>query len=359
MVWKPSIYDLKHNVPFRVFLAETLGMTVYSFIGIASTAQVLIGHHLYPVKDWPWQFGDMTASALGNGLGLALAFAVCARVCGYHLNPAATLALAAFGKSPWRLVPVYLGAQVVGACVAATVAFSVHVHNVAAVDKEEPYVTDAAFASYPVGGNSSTLLLVWDQTWAASLYALFLFGLTDVRGRLAGSSSVPFLLGAALTMVMLAHGINAGTVVNPARDLCSRLFTFLAQYGTGVWTKGASFFWIPLVLPFPGALLGALIYHVAVAAFWPPLTPEGPSEQEVALRKAVIDVRDMKDYLVSKREEQRAEEEYREQQKYVQAVNVDVDEPRASPRTSRERGGPGGGGGGELRGIEIDTTSQQ
>ncbi len=351
MVWKPSIYDLKHNVPFRVFRAETLGMTIYSFIGIASTAQVLSGHRLYPLKDWPWQFGDMTASALGNSLGLALTFAVCACVCGYHLNPAATLVLAAFGRLPWRLVPIYLGAQVVGACVAATVAFSVHVHNVAAFDKEESYVTDAAFTSYLVGRNSSTLLLVWDQTWATSLYALFLFGLTDVCGRLAGSSSVPFLLGVALAMVMLAHGINAGTVINPARDLCGRLF------GTAVWTKGASFFWIPLVLPFPGTLLGALIYHVAVAAFWPPPMPEGPSEQEVALCRAVLDMRDMKDYLVSKREEQRAEEEeeYREQQKYVQAVNVDVDEPRASPRTSRERGG----GGGELRGIEIDTTSQQ
>jgi aquaglyceroporin related protein len=36
-------------------------------------------------------------------------------VSGGHLNPAITIALAAFGKFPWRKVPLYILAQLVGA----------------------------------------------------------------------------------------------------------------------------------------------------------------------------------------------------------------------------------------------------
>jgi aquaglyceroporin related protein len=43
-------------------------------------------------------------------------------VSGGHLNPAITIALAAFGKFPWRKVPLYLLAQIVGAFLGGVIA---------------------------------------------------------------------------------------------------------------------------------------------------------------------------------------------------------------------------------------------
>ncbi len=346
MVWKPSVYDLKHNVPFRVFLAESLGMTIFVYISIATRVQVISGFYLYALKDFVWQFGDMSTAAIGNGLGLALALTVCARVSGYHLNPAVTLASAVFGRTPWRLVPVYFAAQVVGSFVASTVAFSVHVDNVARFDKREPFVTDAAFISYPASKNASTLLLVWDKVWSTSLYSIFVFGFTDPRGRVADSGFLPILVGAGLTLVILTSGINSGAIINPARDICSRIFCYIAQYGTVVWTQGGYFFWIPLVIPFLGALFGALLYQGSVAAFRPKMPPPGPSDKERKVRRILKDVNDMRDYLTSKREEKIAEEEYQQLQKNIERVNVNI------PRVKRPppQAGP--------RGIEINTSQQ-
>ena len=60
------------------------------------------------------------AAATAGGL-VALILAV-GPVSGAHLNPVVTLADAWFGGLPWRDVPAYVGAQVVGACAGAVLA---------------------------------------------------------------------------------------------------------------------------------------------------------------------------------------------------------------------------------------------
>jgi glycerol uptake facilitator-like aquaporin len=59
------------------------------------------------------------AVPLAGGLTLAVLVAALGHVSGAHLNPAATLGLAATKKSPWDHVPVYLLAQLLGAILGA------------------------------------------------------------------------------------------------------------------------------------------------------------------------------------------------------------------------------------------------
>ena len=74
------------------------------------------------------------------------------------------------------------------------------------------------------------------------------------------SSVGPIVIGLALGAVGLGFGSIAGFSVNPARDFGSRLFTSI-MYGSEVWTVSNYYFWIPLLMPFVGSLLGAGIYH--------------------------------------------------------------------------------------------------
>jgi glycerol uptake facilitator-like aquaporin len=62
----------------------------------------------------------------------------------------------------------------------------------------------------------------------------------------------------------MTFGFNAGYAINPARDLGPRLFTFLAGWGSEVFTAGDSWWWVPIVAPCLGALLGGFAYDALI-----------------------------------------------------------------------------------------------
>jgi glycerol uptake facilitator protein len=65
---------------------------------------------------------------IGWGWGFAVAFAVyvAGGISGAHINPAVTLAFAARRGFPWRKVPSYIGAQLVGAFLGAALVYFVY-----------------------------------------------------------------------------------------------------------------------------------------------------------------------------------------------------------------------------------------
>jgi glycerol uptake facilitator-like aquaporin len=74
-----------------------------------------------------------------------------------------------------------------------------------------------------------------------------------------------------------AFGFNSGYAINPARDFGPRLFTLIAGWGSEVFRAGNSWWWIPLVAPPIGAVLGGWIYDLFVGRRFPstalPTTP--------------------------------------------------------------------------------------
>ena len=67
----------------------------------------------------------------------------------------------------------------------------------------------------------------------------------------------------------VAFGFNAGYAINPARDFGPRLFTAVAGWGGGVFTAGNGWWWVPIVGPCIGAVLGAVTYDVCVGRSLP------------------------------------------------------------------------------------------
>ena len=57
----------------------------------------------------------LLANALATGCGLAALIVTFGPICGAHMNPVVTLALAARGDHAWRDVPAYVAAQIAGA----------------------------------------------------------------------------------------------------------------------------------------------------------------------------------------------------------------------------------------------------
>src|SRR3712207_4390439 len=97
----------------RPAVAELIGTFILVFVGCSVAVAATLED---PVAGAPY---DSLAVALAFGIGLLVVAAALGHVSGGHVNPAVTIGQAAIGKFPWSQVPLYLGAQVLGAVLAA------------------------------------------------------------------------------------------------------------------------------------------------------------------------------------------------------------------------------------------------
>src|SRR3954463_13616217 len=116
---------MEHSLPQRV-VAESLGTALLVLVGPGSVVATLV----LAGKSTPAVTGaDLLGISFAFGLIItALVYAI-GKVSGCHINPAVTFALAATKRFPWREVPAYWGAQVVGAVLGALGIWAVFGHS--------------------------------------------------------------------------------------------------------------------------------------------------------------------------------------------------------------------------------------
>src|SRR5690349_12916059 len=105
--------------------AEFVGTMILILFGVGVVAQVVGGG-----------IGDHDSIAWAWGLGVTMGVYVAARISGAHLNPAVTIALAAFKGFPWYKVLPYSLAQTAGAFVAAAIVRVVYADLIFKVDPD-------------------------------------------------------------------------------------------------------------------------------------------------------------------------------------------------------------------------------
>src|SRR5512139_1749364 len=130
---------------WRESAAEMLGTFLILVFGTASVAQKILSDGA---------LGSALSIHLSWGLGVTMGIYASAGVSGAHLNPAVTLALAAFRGFPWRKVVPYAIAQTVGAFAGAAVTFLTYREafdhfDGGARQVTGPLATAGIFATYP------------------------------------------------------------------------------------------------------------------------------------------------------------------------------------------------------------------
>jgi MIP family channel proteins len=253
----------------REAAAEFLGTFILIMFGVGVVAQTVLSRGAN---------GSFLAINLGWGLGVMLGVYAAGGVSGAHLNPAVTLALAVTRGFAWSKVAPYVIAQIAGAFVASAVVYLTYVDAFNAFDGGTRQVAGAQgtagiFATYPqpflslMGG-------VIDQVVGTALLMAGVLAVTDQRNNAAPGWLTPLLVGGIVVAIGVAFGFNAGYAINPARDFGPRLFTALAGWGGGVFTAAGGWWWVPIVAPCVGAILGALAYDALVARHHPPVASE-------------------------------------------------------------------------------------
>jgi MIP family channel proteins len=249
----------------RELLAEFFGTFILIVFGVGVVAQVVLSKQTA---------GSFLSINLAWGLAVAMGCYVSAGVTGAHLNPAVTLALAARRDFPWNKVPAYSLAQTAGAFAASAVVFITYHEALAAFDGGirqvvGPQGTAGIWATYPQPFLSTFPGGFIDQVVGTALLVAVIFGITDSRNSPAPAGLAPVVVGLLVVLIGATFGFNSGYAINPARDFGPRLFTSLAGWGSEVFRAGNSWWWVPIVAPCVGGVLGGWVYDVLIGDRFP------------------------------------------------------------------------------------------
>lgn len=248
--------------------AEFAGTMILILFGVGVVAQVVGGG-----------IGDHDSIAWAWGLGVMLGVYVAGRISGAHLNPAVTIALAAFKGFEWRKVAPYCTAQFLGAFVAALVVRWNYTEVLHQADPNLTIKTQGVFSTLP--GNGTLPVGEWgafrDQIIGTAILLFLILAITDAAGTPPGANLAPFIIGLLVVGIGMAWGTDAGYAINPARDFGPRLASYFTGYGGAFRDQtGYLYFWIPIVAPILGGLLGAGLYQGLVGRFLPKEEPPEP-----------------------------------------------------------------------------------
>jgi glycerol uptake facilitator protein len=237
------------------FAAEYIGTMLLILLGNGVVANVVL-------SDTKGHNGGWIVITTGWGLAVFTGVLVSGPYSGGHLNPAVTLAMAISGKFAWSSVLPYMLAQMLGALTGAFLVWIVYRDHFNRTT--EPGLQLAAFSTSPAIYNPVINILSEAVGTFVLIYVVFYITGAEITNShtMIGLGSVGALPVALLVWVIgLSLGGNTGYAINPARDLAPRIMhTVLPMKGKG--KSNWSYAWIPVVGPFIGGAVGALVYLV-------------------------------------------------------------------------------------------------
>src|SRR5205085_8717269 len=256
-------------------LAGTMGEAIGEFFGtmvlilfgdgcVAVFGLFSIGANIWPVIIFGWGFAVM------------LGIYVTGAISGAHLNPAVTLSLAATRRFPWNKVAPYMVAQVLGAFVAAAILYFVY-QGALANALAANHLTIGDIAQGPTYGGKGFGWIFYtghrsfvggfgafgDEFVGTALLVGLIFAIVDVRNQPVQANLNPLIIGFLIVAIGSSFGANTGYAINPARDLGPRLWIAIVSGGAS-FSADNYYFWIPIVAPLLGGVVGAFIYDFTV-----------------------------------------------------------------------------------------------
>ena len=247
----------------QAYLGEFIGTALLVLLGNGVVANVVLAKTKGSGAGW-------IVITFGWGMAVCVAVWCVGAISGAHVNPAVTVGLSLAGKFNSSLAAGYIGAQMLGAIIGATLVFVFyHDHYAASADadaKLATFATAPAIRNYPINLFSEVV----------GTFVLVLAGLLvvdpavtgDARAESAGNElriglgtlgALP--AGLLVLAIGLSLGGTTGYAINPARDLGPRIAHALLPI-PGKRDSDWAYAWVPVVGPILGAVVAVLLWWV-------------------------------------------------------------------------------------------------
>lgn len=255
----------KYRYRAREFLAEMLACILLLVVGTSVDCQVTLSQSMgsnagsYTNQNWAWGLAVASTIYLSGGRS------------GAHCNPAITLGLAVYRGFPWKQVPIYWAAQLLGSFLGAAITYGIYLP---ALDNYEggrhirtlsgPHGTGRLFVTVPelVFTRASGF---GTEVAATSILMAMILAVGDETNAPPSDGLSALILGLVVVMIGMSLGWPTSYAISPSRDLGPRIFLSMVGYGSDLWTHN-SYWWLygPICGCLAGALLGGLLYDLAI-----------------------------------------------------------------------------------------------
>lgn len=266
---------MKQPPLFRQCIAEAIGTFILVFFGVGSVhTAVLTGAQV-----GIWHVAIVWAIAI------AMAIYTFGAISGAHINPAITLAFAAWRGFAWRKVPWFIFAQCVGAFVAAATLYGLFTHlivdfetanqltrgqagsELSAMIYGEYFPNPAIAKSFGWSVVRVTMFQAFlAETIGTAFLAFFVFAVTEPRNSSGpGRYLLPCMIGLTVALLISIIAPLTQACFNPARDFAPRLFAYMAGWGDiAIPGPRGGFFTVYILAPITGALIGGGVFEYLV-----------------------------------------------------------------------------------------------
>ena len=254
-------------------VGEMIAEAIAVFIIIAIGDSVAAMYFLYDPSPYATAYWGV---CITWGLSVTIAIYVTGNVSGCHANPAVTLALYVFRGFPGKKVIPYFFSQVVGAFIGAVVVYILFypvidnyntVHHLSRAVDGMP--TAGVFFTHPGLANTPLHALV-DQIILTAFLVFGIFAVTEQYNEMAPqANSGALIIGLIVAMIGASMGYLEAWAINPARDFGPRLFAYFAGWGPQALPSPGNYWWVPIVGPFIGGVVGAAAYQYLVLPYLP------------------------------------------------------------------------------------------
>lgn len=230
------------------FVAEFIGTCLLIILGDGVVANVVLNKTKGNNSGW-------IVITFGWAIAVFVGVYSVASVSGSHLNPAVTIALASIGKFEWANVPMYIGAQILGAMAGALIVWIAYRQHFA--ETADANAKLAVFCTGPaIRNTSNNLFSEILGTFILVLGVLFITAPSQSMGSLNALPVALLVLGIGLSL-----GGLTGYAINPARDLGPRIMHFILPI-SGKRDSDWSYSWIPIIGPVIGGVVAAMLWNM-------------------------------------------------------------------------------------------------
>src|ERR1700674_480022 len=229
---------MEENSVVQKLIAEVFGTAFLVFIGVGSVPATLI----LAGKTSPFTMADLGMISFAFAMVVIAMVYTLGHVSGCHINPAVTVGLAATGKFPWKDVPGYVVAQVIGATLGALA-----IVGVLGTEATRLGLGVASYA-HSVGAGRA----MFAEGIGTFILVFTVFGVIDKR---ATPGFAGLVIGFAVFAIIIVVGPATSAAINPARVI-GPMIILAAFSGTVHWSQLPTY----LVGEFTGGVLAAVTY---------------------------------------------------------------------------------------------------